>query len=114
MKIYTRLVWQWQPDGKLVEVPEETTSFEYDGPVAQCGGGPAGKGGNAMPPPSVGRQNINNPLNQGLAQRIAQPQISPLMQGRQMPAPQFNPMQARPPDTLQRQNMLANALRGRP
>ncbi len=38
MKIYSKVVWHWQPDGSLVEVPEECESFDYDGQVAQCGG----------------------------------------------------------------------------
>ena len=35
MKIYTKIVWRWQPDGKLVE--EESESFNYEGPLALCG-----------------------------------------------------------------------------
>lgn len=37
MKIYTKAVWRWQPDGSLVEVPEECESFDYEGPLALCG-----------------------------------------------------------------------------
>lgn len=37
MKIYTKAVWQWRPDGSVVEVPEECESFEYEGPLALCG-----------------------------------------------------------------------------
>lgn len=37
MKIYTKVVWHWQPDGSLVEVPEECESFDYEGPLALCG-----------------------------------------------------------------------------
>lgn len=34
MKIYTRVVCGWQPDGTLKV--EEAESFDYEGPVAQC------------------------------------------------------------------------------
>ena len=37
MRIYTKAVWQWQPDGSLKEVPEECESFEYEGPLTYCG-----------------------------------------------------------------------------
>jgi len=39
MKIYTKAVWQWQPDGSLKQVPEECESFDYEGPISLCGGG---------------------------------------------------------------------------
>lgn len=35
MRIYTRVVCAWQPDGTLKQ--EEADSFEYQGPVALCG-----------------------------------------------------------------------------
>ena len=38
MKIYERIVMNW--DGEVLE----EKSFEYDGPVALCGGGGGGKG----------------------------------------------------------------------
>lgn len=37
MKIYTKFVCQWQPDGTLKQVPEECESFEYEGPLALAG-----------------------------------------------------------------------------
>lgn len=37
MKIYTKFVWQWRPDGSLLNVPEECESFDYEGPLALCG-----------------------------------------------------------------------------
>ena len=45
MRIYTKHVWQWQPDGTLKSVPEESESFEYEGPIAHCGK-------DSSPPPS--------------------------------------------------------------
>ncbi len=38
MKIYTKSVWHWQPDGTLKSVPEECESFDYEGPISLCGG----------------------------------------------------------------------------
>ena len=35
MRIYTRVVCAWQPDGTLKQ--EEADSFEYQGPLAHCG-----------------------------------------------------------------------------
>lgn len=35
MRIYTRVVYGWQPDGSLRQ--EEADSFEYEGPMAHCG-----------------------------------------------------------------------------
>lgn len=45
MRIYTRVVYSWQPDGTLSQ--EEADSYEYYGPVALCGGGKSSK-----PPPA--------------------------------------------------------------
>lgn len=39
MKIYTKIVWQWQPDGSLKTVEEE--SFDYIGPVDECKSAPS-------------------------------------------------------------------------
>ncbi len=44
MKIYERLVMDW--DGNVLE----EQGFEYEGPVALCGGG-GGKGSTPKPPP---------------------------------------------------------------
>lgn len=38
MKIYSKVVCLWQPDGSLKEVPEECESFDYEGPLSLCGG----------------------------------------------------------------------------
>lgn len=43
MKIYTRVVCAWQPDGSLKRVAED--SFEYEGPLALCKDSPS-------PPPA--------------------------------------------------------------
>jgi len=37
MKIYTKVVWHWQPDGSLEKVLDECESFDYEGPVSLCG-----------------------------------------------------------------------------
>ena len=56
MRVYTRVVMDW--DGNVTD----SESFEYDGPVALCGGGGGGKGGapSAPPPapakPATGRE----------------------------------------------------------
>lgn len=39
MKIYTKVVLQWQPNGTLQRLDDACESFEYAGPVALCGGG---------------------------------------------------------------------------
>ena len=44
MKIYERIVMDW--DGNVLD----EQSFEYEGPVALCGGG-GGKGSTPKPPP---------------------------------------------------------------
>jgi hypothetical protein len=44
MKIYTKLVIDMTTDQIL-----EEESFEYNGPISQCGGGSGGGGGSSMP-----------------------------------------------------------------
>ena len=46
MKIYERIVMDW--DGMVLE----EQAFEYEGPVAMCGGGGGGKGSAPSPPPT--------------------------------------------------------------
>ena len=43
MKIYTKLVWEWDEDLGLVE--KESDSFEYDGPLVMAGGDDSGGNG---------------------------------------------------------------------
>lgn len=45
MKIYERIVMDW--DGTVLD----EQAFEYEGPVALCGGGGGGKGSAPSPPP---------------------------------------------------------------
>lgn len=45
MKIYERIVMDW--DGTVLD----EQAFEYEGPVALCGGGGGGKGSSPSPPP---------------------------------------------------------------
>ena len=44
MRVYSKAVCQWQPDGSLKFLPDESDSFEYSGPVLEC------KGGSSPPP----------------------------------------------------------------
>lgn len=48
MRVYLKTVCQWQPDGSLKLLLEESDSFEYSGLVTYCGGG---KGAPSPPPP---------------------------------------------------------------
>lgn len=46
MRVYRKATCEWRPDGTLKLLPEESDSFEYYGPIAECKDAPA-----APPPP---------------------------------------------------------------
>src|SRR3990167_389059 len=59
MKIYTKCVYAWQPDGSLKL--EESESFDYEGPVALCKDSPT-------PPPPPDYQGAAQATSQGSVQ----------------------------------------------
>src|SRR5260221_9821974 len=61
MKIWTKSVWRWRPDGTPELVPEECESLDYEGPVALCKDSPS-------PPPA--------PDYTGAAKQTAQSQMT--------------------------------------
>ncbi len=74
MKIYERIVMDW--DGNVLE----EQGFEYEGPVALCGGG--GKGSTPSPPPAPPlARGAPAPANPALPAVHAAPQPTALPQG---------------------------------
>ena len=59
MRIYTRVVYGWQPDGTLKQ--EEAESFDYEGPIALCKDSPS-------PPPAPDYPAAATATSQGSAQ----------------------------------------------
>lgn len=41
MRVYTKAIYRWQPDGSLALIPEESESFDYEGPVSACKSAPS-------------------------------------------------------------------------
>lgn len=62
MKVWTKIEFEWDAEkGEYVQNVEASESIDYEGPVAQCGGGGKGGGGSApSPDPQIGQAALKN------------------------------------------------------